>query len=223
MPQAPLAYIVELYAKIQDMSRRFPDAWAFTYQALATVDGGQVLNVGCGPNFFDHGRPFKRPPSHYVGLDVSEATIRFLRDDLDPELVKARADFASAGTKIELVAADIFEWSKTCRGRFDYIVGRGVFGALYGDRLTELLPLMRSALKPGGQLVKTTWHGPHRSAQETADKLRYSYDTDAAPTPGDLVAAFRSAGFSVMLDQRYDCDPLTLGWHQIQNCVFKAP
>lgn len=220
--QAPLDYVRSYYGLSHDKRGRFPLEAKFTYSGLARVDGESVLNVGCGPQFYDHLLQFKTPPRRCVGIDLNAATIEFLRSDLDPRLIESRSSVKAAGTEIELAATDIFDCADELRGRFDWIVGRGFFATFYGGRLPQLLAIMRAALKPDGRLLKTTWHGPHRSPEETAKKLRYGYDTQAAPTPDELVAAFAASGFAFEIDERRACDPATYGWQQLQNCVFRV-
>jgi SAM-dependent methyltransferase len=216
--QPPMDYVIDYYNSRKHM--RFPGETAFTYANLGRVDGHAVLNAGCGPQFFDHALRFKTIPDIYAGIDVSAATMEFLQSGLDPRMVDARTEVTARGTRTELHAADIFDCAGRFAGRFDWIVGRGMFAPFHGNGLPEMLVIMRDALKPGGRLMKTTWHGPHGTPGQTADRLRYGYDSAAEPTPEDLIHAFAAAGFATVLDERFPCGP-GYGWREIQNCVFR--
>jgi SAM-dependent methyltransferase len=219
--QAPLDYVREYYDSNCKNALRFPDEAAGNIGFLAKVDGNAVLNVGCGPQFFDNAKCFKAIPQLYVGVDINAATIEFLESDLNPLLVTNRRMVLAALPQIELYAADVFDCANRFNGRFDWIVGRGMFAPFYGNRLPEMLAIMRDALKPGGRLLKTTWHGPRRSPEQTADRLRYGYDSAAEPTPDDLIDVFAAAGLTTVIDDRRLCNPETYGWQQVQNCIFE--
>ena len=80
--------------------------------------------------------------------------------------------------------------------------------------------LMARALRPQGMLLKLTWHGPHRTAQETRKKLEYAYDNPEEPTPDELVAGIENTGFSLVEQEILECDPGAVGWDAIQCCIF---
>ena len=79
---------------------------------------------------------------------------------------------------------------------------------------------MARALRPKGMLLKLTWHGPHRSAEETREKLAYAYDNPEEPTPDELLAAIENAGFSLVEQEFLACNPESYGWDGIQSCLF---
>ena len=80
---------------------------------------------------------------------------------------------------------------------------------------------MHEALRPGGRLLKITWHGPHRSAEESRDKIRYRYDGPEEPTPEALIADIERAGFVLSESSILECGPATIGWDAIQVCLFR--
>jgi SAM-dependent methyltransferase len=221
MQQAPLEYVHRYYNSFHRRRADFPIEAAFSYLGLSQINGPAVLNVGCGPQFYDHVLQFENAPRDYLGIDVNAATVEFLRSDIDPRITAAREAVAARGTSCELRAADIFLRDPALNGRFDWIMGSGVFATFYGDRLRELLPVMCAALRPGGRLLKTTWHGPLRTPGETADKLRYGFDTTADPTADDLIEVFAASGLTTRLDIRHTCEDPAYGWQQIQTCVFQ--
>ena len=82
---------------------------------------------------------------------------------------------------------------------------------------------MARALRDEGVVLKLTWHGPHRSAEETRKKHEYAYDNPEEPSPEDLIAGFERAGFSLVEQDILECDPATYGWDAIQSCLFRKP
>jgi len=218
--EAPYEYIRDYYDNVHkknDGDRRVAEFWL---SKLATVHGESVLNIGCGPTFYDYMLRFGHPPREYVGLDINKSTFDFLQRSKDPRLLKAKARALELGTQTEFIAADVFQCGDSLADRFDNILGVGFFATFHGDRFAQLLEIMARALRPGGLLLKMTWHGPHRTAEQTRKKLEYAYDNPEEPTPDELIAGFENAGFSLVKQDILECDPESYGWDAIQCCVF---
>jgi len=218
--EAPYEYIRDYYAKVHRKSNEDPTVAEFWLSKLAHIRGECVLNIGCGPTLYDYMLRFGRAPRQYVGLDINKSTFEFLRHSKDPRLLEAKARVRDLGTETELIGADVFECADQLEGRFDSIVGVGFFATFHGPRFEQLFAIMARALRPGGTLLKLTWHGPHRTAQETREKLEYAYDNPEEPTPDELVAGIEKAGFLLAEQQLLKCDPGTQGWDAIQSCLF---
>ena len=219
--QAPFEYVRDYYERVQAKNARYPDVAAFWLDALGLIDGASVLNVGCGPMFYDNLSHFARAPARYVGLDVNMSSFEFLRHSDNPHLLEMKASAEAGGTQMEFIGADIFECAERLEGQFDSVLGLGFFATFHGEAFDRLLALMRRALKPNGQLLKITWHGPHRSRDETRDKIKYGYDSVQEPGPEELVAGFETAGFALQKQSILECEPETVGWDAIQVCLFK--
>lgn len=219
--EAPYEYIRDYYSHVHRKNAEDPAIAQFWLSKLAHIRGDSVLNVGCGPTLYDYMLHFERPPREYVGLDINRSTFEFLRRSRDPRLLDARARVRKLDIRMELLAADIFECEKQLEGRFDCILGVGFFATFLGPRFERLLGIMARALRPEGLLVKLTWHGPHRTAEETRKKLEYAYDNREEPTPDELVTGFERAGFSLVEQEILECDPRSYGWDAIQSCVFR--
>ena len=155
-----------------------------------------------------------------MGLDINKSTFEFLRRSRDPRLLKAKERVRELGTHTELIGADVFECDERLAGRFDSILGVGFFATFHGPRFRQLFEIMARALRPEGMLLKLTWHGPHRTAQETRKKLEYAYDNPEEPTPDELVAGIENAGFALVEQEILECDPSAVGWDAIQCCIF---
>lgn len=219
--QAPYDYIRDYYAQVRERIAEHPDVASFWLTSLGRIDGRAVLNIGCGPTLYDYLMRFGEPPEEYVGLDINRSTFEFLERSVDPELRRMKAKAEAQGTQTEYLCADVFACEDALEGRFDSILGIGFFATFHGTRFDRLMRIMHRALKPGGRLLKVTWHGPHRTAAETADKLRYRYDSPEEPSPDELVGAVEQAGFSIEHDAVLECDPQTVRWDAIQVCLFR--
>ena len=77
--QAPLEFIQDYYQKRLDRKERFVDAKIFYEAQLKNVCGEKIVNVGCGPQFYDDLKHFGGVPREYIGLDFN-----FLRPGLRP-------------------------------------------------------------------------------------------------------------------------------------------
>lgn len=219
--EAPYDYIRDYYAHVHRINAEYPDVAEFWLSKLVHIRGDHVLNVGCGPTFYDYMLRFGRPPREYVGLDINTSTFDFLRHSEDRRLIDAKARVRDLGTRTELIAGNVFDCSERLEGRFDCILGVGFFATFHGARFEQLLAIMTRALRGEGILLKLTWHGPHRNAEETRKKHEYGYDNPEEPSPDDLVAGFESAGFSLLEQDVLECDPATYGWDAIQSCLFR--
>lgn len=221
--QAPYAYIRDYYTRVQAKNARWPDVAEFWLSGFGLVDGDVVLNAGCGPMLYDNLLRFARPPKEYVGLDLNESTFQYLRDATEPNIAAGKEYAERHGIEVIYLAADIFAVADDFAVRFDAIVGSGFFGTFHGEIFNRLLKVSYDALKPGGTLLKLTWHSPHRSAAETEDKLKYRYDNPEDPSPEDLVAGFERAGFELASQDILETDPDEIGFEKIQKCLFRRP
>lgn len=219
--EAPYEYIRDYYSHVHRINAEYPDVAEFWLSKLAHIRGDSVLNIGCGPTLYDYMLRFGRPPREYAGLDINKSTFDFLKNSRDPTLLDAKARVQKLGTRTELIAADIFDCGEQLQGRFDCILGVGFFATFHGRDFERLLEIMTRALRPGGMLLKITWHGPQRTAEETRKKLEYSYDNPHEPSPEELVAGIEGAGFSLVEQEILECEPQTCGWNAIQSCVFR--
>lgn len=218
--EAPYDYIRDYYSHVHRINAAYPEVAEFWLSRLDRIRADAVLNVGCGPTFYDYALRFGRPPHEYVGLDVNKSTFDFLELSDDPRLLEAKQRVQALGTRCEHIAASIFDCQQRLAGRFDCILGVGFFATFHGAEFEQLLSIMRHALREEGTLVKLTWHGPHRTAEETQKKHDYGYDNPEEPGPEELVAGFERAGFDLEEQAILECDPTTYGWDAIQYCLF---
>ncbi len=220
-PDAPIEYVQDYYDRDHIRWTAFPEITAFIDSFMSEVRGGTVLNAGCGPQFYDYMLKFATPPARYVGLDRSRATIEYLSNSQDRRLVKARVAARAAGATIGLICADIFDCADKLAGRFDAVVATGFIGTFHDAELARLCKLLHDSLRPDGLLVKLTWHGPHRTPDETAEKLKFGYDSLKEHEPADLVSRIEAAGFVSVRSELLECDPQTYRWDFVQGCVLR--
>ena len=218
--EAPYDYISDYYSHVHRINDAYPEVAEFWLSRLDRIRGDAVLNVGCGPTFYDYALRFGRPPRDYVGLDVNKSTFDFLDRSDDARLLEAKQRVRALGTRCEHIAASVFDCEQRLAGRFDCILGVGFFATFHGAEFERLLSIMGRALRESGTLLKLTWHGPHRTAEETKKKHDYGYDNPEEPGPQKLVAGFERAGFDLEEQAILECDPATYGWDAIQYCLF---
>ena len=221
--QAPYDYIEDYYESVLRKNETYPDVARFWLSAMGVIDGDSVLNVGCGPMLYDNLAEFSKPPRDYIGFDLNQTSFDFMEQSGNPHLAKMKSAAASPDTNIKTICGNIFDYSDTFAGRFDSILGVGFFATFQGQQFDDLLGIMHRALKPGGQLLKLTWHRPHRSVEETRKKLIYRFDNQDEPTPENLVARFQRAGFELRDQSILECDQTAIGFEAIQVCHFGKP
>ncbi|MEM7652200.1 MAG: class I SAM-dependent methyltransferase [Pseudomonadota bacterium] len=218
---SPLSYVQDYYARDWWRFETFPEITEFMDNFLFEVKGGSVLNVGCGPQFYDWWGKFGEKPIKYDGIDISQSTHDFLGADLDERLVSARAAVIDSGCAVTLHCADVFDLADTIAGQYDTVVATGFIGTFHDERLDALCALLGAALKPGGRMIKLTWHGPHRTPEQQAEKLRYGYDSQDEHEPAPYRDQIAAAGFRVIREELFHPDPKTYFWNVIQGCVFE--
>lgn len=219
--QAPLSYVKEHYEHSARVDESFPEIADFVYSSFGYVQGDAVLNVGCGTTFYDYCPHFGTSPTRYVGIDINQSSLDYLRSSDHPRLVKAKAVTERQTQHIELICSDVFDCADQLENQFDCVLGVGFFGTFSGKRFDRLMGTVHRALKIGGKIVKVTWHGPHRTPDQTRDKLKYGFDNADEVTPEDLIELIEKAGFKVRENSVLSCNSETYRWDKIQFCVFE--
>ncbi len=219
--EAPYSYVEWYYDNDWRLRNEYPQHTDFIDRFVGMVDGDVVLNAGCGPQFYDLLARFARVPTRYVGVDRSRETTRFLRESTNRQFLECRNAAITSGASLEPVCADIFDWPGLQPNHFDAIVAIGFIGTFHGDRLKKLLDRLHGTLKRRGRLVKLTWHGPHRTPEQTVKKLEYGYDSLEEHDPELFIDTIKAAGFSLLEHDLSHCDPESYRWDVIQAAVFE--
>jgi 2-polyprenyl-3-methyl-5-hydroxy-6-metoxy-1,4-benzoquinol methylase len=151
-------------------------------EAVPTLDGASVLDVGCGEGWL--ARALAARGARVLGVDVSA-----------PLVARARETAAPAGApapRYEVASyEELHDESSRARGPFDLVV---VNFALLGDPVTPTLAACAARLAPGGRLVVQTVH-PWVAAGDGAYASGWREETFAAfavPFPASMPWYFRT-------------------------------
>jgi len=87
---APIEYIRDYYEGSLSKAELFPREYGYYRSFLDYVKGASVLNVGCGPLFYEDLWHFGDVPEHYVGIDVNTNAFTFMEQSQHPRLVEGR-------------------------------------------------------------------------------------------------------------------------------------
>ncbi len=222
MPKlAPLEYIRDYYEGSLSKADLFPKEYGFYQSFLSYVKGASVLNVGCGPLFYEDLRHFGEVPQHYVGIDVNTNTFEYLEQSQHPQLVESKNYVKSHKIRTAFIAESVFDWADETDDRFDSVFGVGVFATFYGAEFDRLMSLLWRVLNKGGHLVNVSWDGSHYTDEQRRDKLKYQFDGPKGPTPDQLIDWVEKAGFKLMERRILITDPQTYKWDSIHVSAFR--
>ncbi len=180
-----------------------------------------MLNVGCGPLFYEDLWHFGEVPQHYVGIDVNTNTFEYLEKSQHPRLVESKNYVKSHKIRTEFIAESVFDWAAETDARFDSILGVGVFATFYGAEFDRLMSLLLRVLNKGGHLVNVSWDGTYYTEQQYQEKLKYRFSGTDGPTPDELIDWVQKAGFKLMERRILITDPKTYKWDSIHVSSFK--
>jgi len=222
MPElAPIEYIRDYYEGSLSKAADFPREYGFYQSFLSYVKGAAVLNVGCGPLYYEDLWHFGEVPEHYVGIDVNTNTFEYLEQSQHPRLVEGRNYVNSHKIRTEFIAESVFDWAAKTDARFDSIFGVGVFATFYGDEFDRLMSLLRRVLNKGGHLVNVSWDGTYYTEQQYQEKLKYRFSGTDGPTTDELIDWVQKAGFKLMERRILATDAKTYNWDSIQVSAFR--
>jgi len=221
--QAPEDYIKEYYEQDhEDIMGKYSKESAFVLSYLNYVSGKSVLNLGCGPQFYDHIKYFSELPSEYIGLDINQSTFSFIENSNNPELLMAKENAEENNVKTTLICGDALEFRKEFDNRFDSILGVGFFGTFKKEDLKILLKNTHLYLKTGGKLINIGWFDNYLPEEERKNKLKYQFDRKTKVGTDETIKIFEKAGFKLVKKNIFDVsDKEDYGWGKIMACVFE--
>jgi cyclopropane fatty-acyl-phospholipid synthase-like methyltransferase len=222
MPRyAPIEYIRDYYEGSLSKAELFPREYGFYQSFLSYVKGASVLNVGCGPLFYEDLWHFSEVPEHYVGIDVNTNTFDYLEHNQHPRLAECRKYVEAHKIHTEFIAESVFDWAAETDYRFDSVFGVGVFATFGGTEFDRLMNLFKRVLKKGGHLVNVSWDGTYYTEKQKREKLKYRFSGTDGPTPDELIDWVEKAGFKLMERRILTTDRHTYNWDSIHVSAFK--
>lgn len=218
---APIEYIRDYYEGTLRKADLFPQEYGFYQSFMRHVKGASVLNVGCGPLFYEDLWHFGDVPHYYVGIDVNTNAFKYMEQSRHPRLLEGKKYVKSHKIRTEFIAGSVFDWAAETDTRFDSVVGVGVFGTFYGDEFHRLMRLLWGVLNKGGHLINVTWDGSQYTAEQRRDKLKYQFDRPKGPTPEQLIDWIEKAGFGLIEKRIMTTNPQTYKWDSINVSAFR--
>ncbi len=222
MPKlAPIEYIRDYHEGSLSKAELFPKEYGFYQSFLSYVKGTSVLNVGCGPLYYEDLWHFGEVPQHYVGIDVNTNTFEYLEQSQHARLVEGRNYAKSHKIRTEFIAESVFDWAAETDARFDSVFGVGFFATFGGAEFDRLMSLLWRVLNKGGHLVNVSWDGSYYTDEQRRDKLKYQFDGPKGPTPAQLIDWVGQAGFKLMERRILATDAKTYKWDSIHVSAFR--
>lgn len=223
MKPAPTDYIENYFFRYLEFWRKYPDERALMIDALHHVSGDIVINIGCGPQFYDYVKYFDAAPKRYIGIDINTATFDLLQEPHIVEIASAKRAVETSGVDAVTLHSDVLEIDPDSIDRAHTVLAVGFVATYHGDRLQLLLSKIARMLRPAGRLVTVSWHGPHRTPEETQKKLAYGFDSLDEHTPESLERDIARAGFSLVARQVLCPSDPTYGWDYCHSAIFDSP
>ncbi len=221
---APVEYQRDYFESTLSKARAFPREYDFYQSFLGLyVQGDSVLNVGCGPLFYEDLMHFNHVPSHYVGVDINSTAFEYMNETEHPRLEECRNYVKANNIRTESVDESIFDWAANTDQRFDSIFGVGVFATFYGEKFDQLMKVLWRVLKEGGHLVNVSWDGDYYTEKIAKEKVDYQFGQGGPGyTPDEVVQQIEKGGFRLrerrilMTD-----DPKSYRWDSIHISAYR--
>lgn len=216
--EAPLEFVEQYY--IDDLAERnTPESiWALAW--LKEIRGKHVLSIGCGPNFYDDVQFFSEIPDEFVGTDLNENNITFLKNSTHPEVLKWKHFLSDHKVHVELHASDVKEEQKEFINRFDTIYAIGVLGMFNKEDTVRIFKLLNIYLKHGGILVDIDWTEPYLSEEKLKERESYEWYSTQGPSVKEIGTILKDSGFEITKHDIYSVpDPKSYSWGKIYGYV----
>jgi len=162
------------------------------------VKGKSVLNIGCGPQFYDDVQFFNEVPEKYVGIDVNKNNIRFLKESNHPEVLKWRKFLKMHGVTVGLKRVSIKEKQNEFVDQFDGIYAVGVLGMFSKKETENIFGFLSSYLKKGGILVDVDWTKPHLSEEKLRERKSYEWYSKNELSVEEIGNILKKNGFEIV-------------------------
>ena len=221
---APVEYQRDYFEGTLSKAQLFPREYGFYRSFLGQyIKGESVLNVGCGPLFYDDLMHFNHVPQHYVGVDVNSSAFEYMEETKHPRLEECKRFIKTNNISTKFVSESIFDWAADTNERFDSIFGVGVFATFYGEEFDRLMKVLWRVLKEGGHLVNVSWDGDYYTEKIAKEKVEYQFGQPGKGfTPDEVVQQIEKGGFRLrerrilMTD-----DPAGYEWDSIHVSAYR--
>ncbi len=218
--QAPLDFVEKYYT--DDLAERNTPESLWALKWLEEVKGESVLSLGCGPNFYDDAQFFTNLPKEFVGIDLNENNIAFLKQSTHPEIIRSKEVLDKNHTNISLIVANIKEKQDTFINHFDTIYANGVLGMFQEDNFVNLLKLIHLYLKPGGVLIDVDWTDVRLTREKLQERESYEWYSTQGPSIQRINELLQKTGFTILKHEVYTVpDPISYNWGKIYGYVAK--
>jgi SAM-dependent methyltransferase len=221
---APVEYQRDYYVDTLSKAKLFPREYDFYRSFLGLhIKGESVLNVGCGPLYYEDLMYLSYSPKRYVGIDINASAFKYMSEADHPRLNECKKYVETNNIQTEFLAESIFDWAATTNERFDSIFGIGVFATFYGEKFDQLMEALWRVLKKGGHLVNVSWDGNYYTEKIAKEKVEYQFGQPGPGfTPDEVVQQIVKGGFRLrerrilMTD-----DPADYKWDSIHISAYK--
>lgn len=220
--EAPIEYIKKYYETRLLRRLSFPEARVFYENQLKNVVGSRVLNLGCGPQFYDDLRHFGNLPIDYYGLDINSQNIQFLMNATHSELEKGRVLAQNHSIKSELVNGDILDAGVNFNN-IDCAVSVGFLGVFNEKLFKQAIQHVKDWLVPSGRLVNLSWCNNFQENTLYRDRLKYRFNYPDNPEHNDIIQWTTDCGLTLKYEALYDVpDKKKYGWGNISSSVYQV-
>lgn len=219
--EVPIEYINTYYENRIKRRLEFPSARVFYENELKHVDGSRVINLGCGPQFYDDLRHFKNLPTEYYGLDINNQNINFLKKTSHPEVEKGRILAYDNKIRTDLVNADILDKCISFK-QIDCAVSIGFLGIFTEKPFKKAIHRIKNWLSPSGSLVILSWCDNFQEKECYQGRLKYRFNYPNNPGHDDIIQWVTDCDLVLKHEAEFDVpDKKKYGWGIISSCVYK--
>jgi SAM-dependent methyltransferase len=220
--KTPLEYIEKYYEQDMEDSSEYKEVSLLYNKTLDYVIGKKVLNVGCGPQFYNDLKYFHEIPKEYFGIDINKSTFDFLENSKNYHLIKAKEFINKNKINVHYVLNDIFEFAKNSEEKFNTILGVGCFGIFEKEKFKSLMKILHKALKKGGRLVDVSWYEPHLPKEEIDNKKKYYFESFKGPNEKEFISFAKDAKFKLIFSELLKIENKEdYQWGKVQGNVFE--
>lgn len=212
--QAPLDFIKKYYQ--DDLNERSSPESQWYLKKLNYVNGKSVLNVGCGPCFYEDIQFFNVYPEKYYGTDINTNCIKFLKDK-EINVYKSKICIESSSTlEVNLLVDNILIFNEDLVAKFDTVLCVGVLGKFNRIDIEKAIHNIFLYLKKGGRIINIDWTECKLSEKMIQERINIDwYDTEGLNRQ-KIVEIFNSYGFQLIKNEKYSVNnPKEYGWGEI--------